>query len=134
MLFRSERAEARGGLEVRLDVEDLGDPGGTGAGQPPPEVAAGAFRVVGLALDNAARHAPGCTVAIRVRADRRALDLSIADDGPGISREARAAAVAAGRRGLADMVAEGAACGAAVVVDARPDRPGTIVRFAWSAG
>ena len=29
----AERAEARGGLEVRLDVEDLGDPGGTGAGQ-----------------------------------------------------------------------------------------------------
>ncbi len=104
------------------------------AGEPPAEVAAGAFRVVGLALDNAARHAPGCTVAIRVRADRQVLDLSIADDGPGITREARAAATAAGRRGLADMVAEGAACGATVEVDARPDGPGTIVRFAWSAG
>ena len=129
----AERAETRAGLEVTLDIDDA-DGAEIDAGQPPADVAAGAFRVVGLALDNVARHAPGCAVAIRVRADRRALELSIVDDGPGISREARAAAVAAGRRGLADMVAEGAACGAAVAVEAREDRPGTIVRFAWSAG
>ena len=130
----AERAESRSGLEVTLDVEDGDGRRAADAGEPPAEVAAGAFRVVGLALDNAARHAPGCTVAIRVRADRRALDLSIADDGPGISREDRAAATAAGRRGLADMVAEGVACGATVEVDARPDGRGTVVRFAWSAG
>ncbi len=70
------------------------------------EVAAAAFRVAGLALENVIRHAPGCqaTVEVQVAGDR--VHLAIADDGPGLPTDIERTAAGAGHRGLADMVAE----------------------------
>ncbi len=107
------------------DVEDGGDP--------PIEVAAAAFRVAQLALENVVRHAPGAEarLAVATRSDR--VRLVIADDGPGIAPTAHRDAIAAGRRGLADMDAEAARCGASLVVGRSPSGIGTVVTFDWPA-
>jgi hypothetical protein len=62
--------------------------------------------------------------------------LVIADDGPGLPAEIEHTAATAGRRGLADMVAEASGSGASLQVDrgsAAADRPGTTVTFDWPA-
>jgi signal transduction histidine kinase len=61
------------------------------------------------------------------------VDLTVLDDGPGITREAIASAQGAGHRGIADMAAEAAACGGSLGVGPGPDGTGTAVSFAWRA-
>jgi signal transduction histidine kinase len=109
-------------------AEDVGE-----VGDPPIEVAAAAFRVAQLALENVVRHAPGADarLAVTTRSDR--LRLVIADDGPGIQPSAHRDAVVAGRRGLADMDAEAARCGASLTVARSAGGIGTIVTFDWPA-
>jgi signal transduction histidine kinase len=128
LAWLAERTEERSDVRVTLDVVE-GSPASTGA--PPAEVAAVAFRVAHLALDNVVRHAPGSLVGIEVRADPTAVDLAIRDDGPGLSDEALARARDAGRRGLADMAVEAAACDADVAVGPGPGGIGTCVTFRW---
>jgi signal transduction histidine kinase len=122
----AERTEDRSTVRVTIDLVDA-------PGEPPIEVAAAAFRVAQLALENVVRHAPGAgaSVAVTTRTDH--LRLVIADDGPGIADGAGRAAVAAGRRGLADMDAEAARCGAGLVVGRAPTGAGTVVTFDWPA-
>jgi signal transduction histidine kinase len=60
------------------------------------------------------------------------VDLTIGDDGAGLSSNALASALANGRRGIADMGAEGSACGAKVEIGSGPGGTGTLVTFAWS--
>jgi signal transduction histidine kinase len=127
LAWLAERVERRSDVTVTIDVSDTET-------SPPSEVAAAAFRIAGLALTNVTWHAPGSQVAIDVRADADAVDLTIVDDGPGITSEAIAHAQAAGHRGIADMAAEAAACGGSVDVGRRPDGPGTLVSFRWRAG
>ena len=108
----AERVEERSEVRVMIHVDD-----GAGGrpGDPPMEVAAAAFRVAGLALENVIRHAPGCqaTVEVQVAGDR--VHLAIADDGPGLPTDVERTAAGAGHRGLADMVAEASGCGASLV-------------------
>ena len=104
-----------------------------GAAEPPAAVAAAAFRVAALALDNVVRHAPGGNVIVDVRADANHVDLAITDDGPGVGEAALARAQAQGRRGLVDMAAEAGESGGSLEVMAGPADVGTCVRFAWPA-
>ncbi len=136
----AERAEDRSGVQVTIDVLD-GTPAGPrltrgdteGGERPPSEVAAAAFRIAGLALENVVRHAPGAHVRIDAIVRRDRVDLGISDDGPGISVEAARAAESAGRRGLVDMDAEAAACGGALAVESAAAGSGTTIRFNWPA-
>ena len=130
----AERTEDRSAARVQIDVvegsrSEAVTTQGTG---PPPDVAAAAFRVAALALDNVVRHAPRARVRLIVRSEPSRVTLSIEDDGPGIEADRRAAAMAAGRRGLADMVTEGAACGAQVEIGPGPLGRGTRVAFDWT--
>jgi signal transduction histidine kinase len=70
-------------------------------GSLPPDVELAAWFVCAEALSNAAKHAPGSTVEVRVSRDPDRLHLTVRDDGPG-------GATATGRgglRGVADRVA-----------------------------
>ena len=62
LAWLAERIERRSDVTVTIDVEDTASP-------PPPDVAAGAFRIAGLALTNVMWHAPRSRAAIAVRAD-----------------------------------------------------------------
>lgn len=129
----AERVEERSTVRVTMNVEEWPD---GRPGQPPMEVAAAAFRVAALALENVIRHAPGsqATAQIRVGPDR--IRLVIADDGPGLPAEIERTSATAGHRGLADMVAEASASGASLQLDrggGAADRPGTTVTFDWPA-
>jgi len=128
----AERVEERSTVRVTIDVED-GSGGRTE--QPPMEVAAAAFRVAGLALENVIRHAPGSLATVHVGVGPERLRLVIADDGPGLPAEVERPA-AAGHRGLTDMVTEASGSGASIQVergDGPADRPGTTVTFDWPA-
>ena len=92
---------------------------------------ASAFRIAALALDNVARHAPGCTAVVDVCAEATAVELSIADDGPGIADDGLAAARDAGRRGLADMTSEADECGGVLTISPGAGNAGTRVAFSW---
>jgi signal transduction histidine kinase len=135
----AERVEDRSDIRVSLDVVDVADgdvPGGAPApgaisAEPPPAVAVAVFRVARLALDNVVRHAPGSDARLEVATRADLVRLAVVDDGPGIDDGVRRSATAAGRRGLADMDAEAASCGASLVIE-RPDGGrGTRVRFDW---
>jgi signal transduction histidine kinase len=124
----AERVESRSDITVNLEVADSSP---DAAAEPPREVAAAAFRIAALALDNVARHVPGGTAVVDVRAEADAVDLSISDDGPGIGGEALTAARGSGRRGLADMAAEADECGGTFEIAPGPGQAGTRVAFAW---
>ena len=95
---------------------------------PPADVSSAAFRVAVLALSNVAYHAPRPRLRPGpFRAPMR--QLLIVDDGPGISDAALAAARDRGRRGLSDMAAEAAGCGATVELGPGPGEQGTAVSF-----
>ena len=126
----AERVESRSDVAVILEVAD---PRTESVGEPPRDVAAAAFRIAALALENVARHAPGRTAVVEVRAEAAAVAVSITDDGPGIGGEALAAAREAGRRGLADIASEADECGGVVEIGPGPGRMGTRVAFHWSA-
>ena len=117
LAWLAERIERRSDVTVTIDVEDTASP-------PPPDVAAAAFRIAGLALTNVMWHAPGSRAAIAVRADAAAVDMTIRDDGPGITPDAIASAQSAGHRGIADMAAEAAACGGSLDVGPGDGRQG----------
>jgi signal transduction histidine kinase len=127
LAWLAERTEERSNVSVTLDIAE---PAVGAVGAPPPDVAAAAFRVANLALDNVVRHAPGGRASVSVRAEASAVDLAVCDDGPGIAVDARSAATN-GRRGLADMAAEASACGATAEVGPGPGGVGTLVTFSW---
>jgi signal transduction histidine kinase len=129
----AERVEERSTVRVTMNVEDWPD---GRRGQPPMDVAAAAFRVAGLALENVIRHAPGSQATVHIRVGPERLRLVIADDGPGLPAEVERSAATAGRRGLADMVAEASGSDASLQLargDGVADRPGTTVTFDWPA-
>jgi signal transduction histidine kinase len=126
----AEQTESRSDVTVTLDVADPSPPT---SGAPPAEVAAAAFRVAGLALDNVVRHAPASRVTISVASEPDLIDLAIRDDGPGLSADVLAIALANGRRGIPDMASEAAACGAEVQIKPADDGIGTAVTFRWES-
>ena len=126
----AERVERRSDVRVTLDIDD---PSPVVGGGPPAEVTAAAFRVGALALGNVLRHAPASHARVRVAVSADCVDLSVCDDGPGISDEDLAAARAKGRRGIPDMAAEAGACGALLDLEAGPGGSGACVVFRWRA-
>jgi signal transduction histidine kinase len=128
----AERVQTRSGIAITLEVADPTTPA-SGDGEPPGDVSSAAFRVAVLALSNVAYHAPESHATVRVRSEPRCVELSIVDDGHGVSNAALAAARERGRRGMADMAAEAAACGAIVEVGPGPGDAGTAVSFWWEA-
>ena len=126
----AERVERRADLSVSLEVEE---PSPATEGELPPEVAATAFYVAALALGNIVKHAPESHASIRVRAGPDVVDLTVSDDGPGITDEALATARANGRRGMADMVGEAATIGAVIDVGPGSGGVGTAVTLWWEA-
>lgn len=127
----AERTEERSDVRVTIDVPDTRPDPGVPA-RPPREVETAALRVAQLALENVIRHAPSASATIQVTADPTEVMLAISDDGPGIPAD-DAPSAATGRRGLADMRTEAAACGATLTTGGRLDGPGTIIRFDWRA-
>ena len=132
-----ERVQARSASEVMLEVDDLVGATGPAAepARPPRDVERAAFRVALLAVDNATRHAPGSAIAIRTAIGPRAIEVEVADRGPGLAPDRANDAARTGRRGLLDMRSEAAAVGASLVI-ARADAPngtdpGTRVTFRW---
>jgi signal transduction histidine kinase len=129
----AERVEERSTVRVNMNVEEWPD---GSPGQPPMEVAAAAFRVAALALENVIRHAPGSQATVQIRVGPERIRLVIADDGPGLPLEVERTAATAGHRGLADMVAEASGSAASLQLDrgeGAADRPGTTVTFDWPA-
>jgi len=126
----AERVEERSEVRVTLEVAETT---GGGNGEAPREAAAAAFRVAGLALENVVRHAAGANATVAVASAADAIDLAITDDGPGFRQDALAAASRDGRRGLADMAAEAAACDATVDIETVTAGHGTVVTFRWRA-
>lgn len=127
----AERVQTRSGIAITLEVADSASTGRDS--EPPADVSSAAFRVAVLALSNVAYHAPQSHTSVRVRSEPRCVELSIVDDGPGISNDALVSARDRGRRGMADMAAEAAACGAIVEVGPGPGGVGTAVSFRWEA-
>jgi signal transduction histidine kinase len=124
----AERVEDRSTVRVEIEVGAAD----ADAGRPPREVERAAFRVAQLALDNVIRHAPGSVALVSVSASARAVRLRIEDDGDGPPID-EAAAMRAGRRGIADMRAEAKACGARLDIGRGADGHGTAVELAWPA-
>jgi signal transduction histidine kinase len=123
----AERTTARTGATVEIDVGDA-----VGTGRPPREVERAAFRIALLAMDNAARHAPGASISVSVASvSSHEVRLAVADDGPGIDPPAVEAARLDGHRGLSDMDAAARAVGGNVSVTGGADGVGTRVTFSW---
>ncbi len=100
-------AEARAnGLRVSLDVD---------APPVPAAVEAAAYRIVQEALTNAARHAAGAVVDVRLRAAADGLLVEVVDDG------GRAGGVNGSGQGLRGMRERVEACGGRLEAGPRPD-------------
>lgn len=110
---------------LRVEVVDL-----TGAAaRPPTDVETAGFRIAQEATANAIRHGGGRSVSILGSVSTDAIELTIADDGPGIDRDAAAAARRRGHFGLDSMRERADAVGGTVTIDL--DATGVRVRFTW---
>jgi len=125
----AERLEERS--DVRISIEVEAEPGQPDALRPPLAVEQAALRIAQLALDNVVRHAPSAAIRVSVRTAQAVVRLVVADDGPGLPGDLGAAAVAAGRRGLADMRLAAETCGGSVVT--RSAERGAVITFSWPA-
>ncbi|MGW6732325.1 sensor histidine kinase [Streptomyces sp. NPDC055013] len=85
----------------------------------PPEVEAAAYRIIGEALTNVARHAGACKARIALTADAHALHITVSDDGQGIPPDAPPGV------GLASMQRRALALGGTLVI--APAAPGTLI-------
>ncbi len=115
------------GRRVAVEVDDYSARGG----RPPAEVEMAAFRIAQEASGNALRHGGGSAVRISATVDPGAVEVAVADDGPGIDRDAAARARRAGHFGLDSMRERAAAVGGRLEVESGPG--GTRVRFTWEA-
>ena len=127
----AERVEDRSDVRVEITVEG-GEADGAPAGRPPREAERAAFRVAQLALDNVVRHAPASTAQVSVAVGPRLIRLRVEDDADSAPID-EAAAARSGRRGIADMRAEAAACGGALEVWRGAGDRGTAIVFRWPA-
>ena len=121
----AERIEGDAGMRVELDV-------GMVEGRPPAEVERAAWRIAGLALDNAVRHAAAETVTIEISVTVDRLRLAILDDGRGIDAGRAAEIGRRAGRGLLDLERRAVAVGGALAVEPRTHQ-GTAVTFDWPA-
>jgi signal transduction histidine kinase len=128
----AERVEDRSDVRVEIAVDGGGDAEATPADRPPREAERAAFRVAQLALDNVVRHAPSSTARVSVAVGPRLIRLRVEDDADSAPID-EAAAARSGRRGIADMRAEAAACRGALEVWRGAGDRGTAIVFRWPA-
>jgi signal transduction histidine kinase len=107
-------AASRNPLTVRVTVDD-------GVGRYPSEVEAAVYFSCLEALQNAAKHAQGATVELRVWTESGGLLFAVTDDGPGFDPQA-----ARGGHGFANMSDRLGAVGGAVRWDSEPGKGATI--------
>jgi signal transduction histidine kinase len=119
---------------VEADPAAAGVAAGSAAApdRPPREAERAAFRVAQLALDNVVRHAPASTARVSVAVAPRLIRLRVEDDADSAPID-EAAATRSGRRGIADMRAEAAACRGALEVWRGANDRGTAIVFRWPA-
>jgi signal transduction histidine kinase len=113
------------GWSIRVDVDDL-------AGRdsrPDAEAELAAFRIVQEAAGNALRHSGGRTLQVLGAIGRGAIDISVSDDGTGLSDDVVAAARRHGHFGIDGMRDRAAAVGGRL--DVRSSPAGTTIAFAW---
>lgn len=125
----AEQADANGsaiGVVTTLD-----DRTGTGRGERlPPNVELAIYRIVGEAVGNAQRHSGGTRVEIAGRLTADLVELTVSDDGVGLSEDAAQRAARAGHLGILSMRQRAAAIGAELSVGPRPEG-GTAVVVRW---
>jgi signal transduction histidine kinase len=97
--------------------------------RPPPDVELAMFRIAQEAVGNAMQHAQATTVAIVAHVTPTEVDLTISDDGMGVSPDAAAVAGSRGHLGLASMRRRAQAIGAEFSIDG--SSRGTVVHVAW---
>jgi signal transduction histidine kinase len=108
-----------------MHVDDLGSVGE----RPPADVEAAAFRIAQEASGNALRHSTGSLVRVTATVSPMVLDVTVADDGEGIDREAASRARRSGHFGLQSMRERAAAVGGKVEITS--SSAGVEVRFTW---
>ena len=129
LAFLADQANAHSAVPVELEVEDR--TGLSAAARLPAEVELAVYRIVQEAIANAQQHSGGTKVTVSGLLAPDRLELTVADDGGGISERAVREAQLGGHLGLASMRQRAAAIGAPLEVS--PVRPsGTSVRVAWS--
>lgn len=130
----AERVEDRSDVRVEIAVDGgpEADAPVAGADRPPREAERAAFRVAQLALDNVVRHAPASTAQVSLAVGPRLIRLRVEDDADSAPID-EAAATRSGRRGIADMRAEAAACRGALEVWRGAGDRGTAIVFRWPA-
>ena len=126
----AERIEDRSDVRVEIEVEGDNTVVGEAVTRPPRDAERAAFRVAQLALDNVVRHVPEGVAVVTIAVAPTEIRLRIEDDGPS-RRIDEAAAVRAGRRGIADMRAEAASCGGTLALGPGRGGRGTAVAFDW---
>jgi signal transduction histidine kinase len=128
----AERVEDRSDVRVEIAVDGgpEADTPVAGADRPPREAERAAFRVAQLALDNVVRHAPASTAQVSLAVGPRLIRLRVEDDADSAPID-EAAATRSGRRGIADMRAEAAACRGALEVWRGAGDRGTAIVFRW---
>jgi signal transduction histidine kinase len=109
---------------VSVEVDDL-----TGTGRPRPEVELAAFRVAQEASSNAIAHSGGHHLGIAGSVASEAIELSITDDGHGLSEEDARSARRTGHFGLDSMRERAEAVGASTSI--ATSGQGVLIRFHW---
>ncbi|AUG77796.1 hypothetical protein CFP65_2986 [Kitasatospora sp. MMS16-BH015] len=107
------------GIEVDLDLRLEGQR------TMPPDVETAAYRIVQEALTNTVKHSGAGRVSVRLTRTGEALEVAVADDGPGGAR-ARGAGWSGGR-GLVGVRERAAACGGQAWAGPREDGEGFLV-------
>ncbi|MDA8203282.1 MAG: histidine kinase [Chloroflexi bacterium] len=124
-----ERANAREGtVPVLMRIDDR-----TGVGardRLPPDVERDFYRIAEEAISNALRHSGGTRVDVTGRLRRDLAEVSVIDDGIGLSSERAERAGSEGRLGLRSIRGRAAEIGADVAVAAGPNG-GTAVTISW---
>jgi signal transduction histidine kinase len=120
------------GTPVEIELEDHTGP--ERERRPPPAVEFALYRIVREAVANSLRHADAQRVRISGQLSPEAIDLTVVDDGVGISAEAGKRASGRGRLGLASMRRRAQAIGAELTLEAaRAPSAGTRMSVRWRA-
>ena len=116
-------------VRAKLEVQDA--TGLSAAARLPADVELAVYRIVQEAIANAQQHSGGTKVTVSGVLAPERLELTITDDGRGLTERAIRDAQRAGHLGVASMRQRAAAIGAELdLVPVR--RSGTSVRVAWS--
>lgn len=119
---------ATASVPVIVNLDDL--TGFDAERRPPEDVELAIYRIAQEAVLNAVRHAQPTGVLITGSVEPDAVDVSITDDGSGLTPVRLKAASSKGRMGLASMRRRAQAIGAELSIDGREG--GTVVRIQWT--